>query len=171
MSGYEIGVQMGLKNMGNFHSHLVGCFKIHLNITAGINDRAEVIAGIAALLARVRPTTAYLSIPIRPPAEKGIAPPDAQALNRAYQILCNQIPNAEYLVGYEGDAFAASGNVAADLLSITAVHPLREDAVQKILTRADAGWEAVRELIARGQLEEVEYEGQRFYLRRLRPKN
>lgn len=37
-------------------------------------------------------------------------------------------PKEEDLIGYEGNAFAFTGDVEEDLLSITAVHPMREDA-------------------------------------------
>jgi len=36
-------------------------------------------------------------------------------------------------MGYEGNAFASTGNVEEDLLSITAVHPMREEGVKKLL--------------------------------------
>ena len=73
----------------------------------------------------------------------------------------------ELLIGYEGNAFAATGNVAADLLSITAVHPMREDAVQTVLAQANADWSIVEDLIARRLLLASVYHGQRFYLRNL----
>jgi len=44
----------------------------------------------------------------------------------------------EYLIGYEGNAFAFTGNVEEDLLSITSVHPMREDAVKDFLKKANA---------------------------------
>ena len=43
-----------------------------------------------------------------------------------------------YLIGYEGNAFAFAGNVEEDLLSISAVHPMREKAVSEFLARAGA---------------------------------
>ncbi len=49
---------------------------------------------------------------------------------------------------YEGNAFAATGDAAADLLSITAVHRLREDAVAALLARSGATWDSVQELTA-----------------------
>lgn len=75
----------------------------------------------------------------------------------------------EYLIGYEGNAFACTGDVEEDLLSITAVHPMREDAVSDYLARAGADWAAARRLVAEREIVEVEHEGHTFYLRRLRP--
>ena len=74
----------------------------------------------------------------------------------------------ECLIGYEGNAFAFTGNAEEDLLSITSVHPMREEAVNEFLERAGADRSVVRSLIAQGQLAEVVYEGWTFYMRRLR---
>jgi wyosine [tRNA(Phe)-imidazoG37] synthetase (radical SAM superfamily) len=68
----------------------------------------------------------------------------------------------EYLIGYEGNAFAATGEVEADLLDITSVHPMREDAVQELLNKSGKGWDAVAALIGKGDLAEMEYGGKRF---------
>jgi wyosine [tRNA(Phe)-imidazoG37] synthetase (radical SAM superfamily) len=88
-------------------------------------------------------------------------------INRAYQVLSESVDHVEYLIGYEGNAFAFTGDVEQDLLSITAVHPMREDAVDAFLARAEADWTAVHQLVVQDRLVEAEYEGHRFYLRRL----
>jgi len=133
----------------------------------GINDGAGSVSEVASFLALLRPARAYLAIPTRPPAEEWVRPPDEAAVNRAYQILSQQLDQVEYLIGYEGNAFAFTGNVEQDLLSITAVHPMREDAVGAFLARAGADSPVVRRLMAQGQLVATEYEGQRFYVRKL----
>lgn len=135
-------------------------------LVAGMNDGDEELAHIASLIARLQPATAYLSIPIRPPAVSGIAAPGEARVHRAYQILSRQVARVEYLIGYEGNAFAASGDARDDLLSITAVHPMRQDAVEALLARDGAGWDTVEAMIASGDLVAMPYEGSRFYLRR-----
>jgi wyosine [tRNA(Phe)-imidazoG37] synthetase (radical SAM superfamily) len=135
-------------------------------LVEGINDDAGHLEQVAGFLARLQPDTAYLSIPIRPPAEKWARPPDEEIVNRAYQILSGRHDRAEYLIGYEGNAFAFTGDVERDLLSITSVHPMREEAVSEFLARAGADWSIVRGLIARERLVETVYEGRRFYVRR-----
>jgi len=137
-------------------------------LVAGANDDAEDLEAVAGFLGRLQPTVAYLAIPTRPPAENWVQAPDEGSLNRAYQIVGEKVKRVEYLVGYEGDAFAFSGNLEEDLLSITAVHPMREDAVTAFLTRAGAGWGVIRQLVRQDRLVETEYGGHRFYLRRLK---
>jgi wyosine [tRNA(Phe)-imidazoG37] synthetase (radical SAM superfamily) len=133
-----------------------------------VNDDEEHLKEIAAFLARLQPDRVYLSIPTRPPAEKWVQPPDEQAINRAYQIVSQKVDHVEYLIGYEGNAFAFTGDVEEDLLSITAVHPMRKEAVSEFLARAKADWSTVRRLTKQGRLVEIEYQGQTFYMRKLR---
>jgi hypothetical protein len=73
----------------------------------------------------------------------------------------------ECITGYEGTAFASTGNVEEDLLSITSVHPMREDAVRKFLAKANVEWELVENLIKEDRIVAVDYEGRRFYVRKL----
>ena len=132
-----------------------------------VNDSDDHVRGVADFLAGLRPARAYLAIPTRPPAEEWVRSPGEEAINRAYQIFSKGVDQVEYLVGYEGDAFAFTGNVEEDLLSITAVHPMREEAVSEFLARARTDWPVVRKLIAHGQLTEMDYEGRKFYMRKL----
>lgn len=137
-------------------------------LVAGINDGVENVGEVASFLARLQPDFAYLSIPVRPPAEEWVHPPGEEIVNRAYQILSKSVSQAEYLIGYEGNTFAFTGNVEEDLLSITAVHPMREDAVRQFLARAKVDWPVVHNLVERGQLIRTEHEGKWFYVRRFR---
>jgi wyosine [tRNA(Phe)-imidazoG37] synthetase (radical SAM superfamily) len=133
----------------------------------GINDDDEHLKEVGDFLAQLKPARAYLSIPTRPPAEAWVRPPGEEVINRAYQILSKRLDQVEYLIGYEGNAFASTGDVEEDLLSITAVHPMRAEAVGDFLTRAGADWSIVHRLVDGGQLIETGYDGQRFYMRRL----
>ena len=137
-------------------------------LVTGVNDSDAHAEEIADFVARLEPAKAYVSIPTRPPAEEWAQPPSEEVINRLYQILSKRVGHVEHLTGYEGNAFAFTGSVAEDLLSITAVHPMREEAVREFLARAGADWSTVRELITQGQLVQTEYQGRTFYMRKLR---
>ena len=131
-----------------------------------INDTEENLEAIAGFLSRLQPARAYLSIPTRPPAEDRVHSPDELVINRSYQILSKQIDHVEYLIGYEGNAFATTGNIEEDLLSITSVHPMREEAVKKLLLKTGDDWSAVQKLINNGSIIESKHDGRNFYVRR-----
>jgi len=144
-----------------FHGELVA----EIMLLKGINDDEDSVAKIADFLHEIGISKACLSIPTRPTAEAGIRGPTEVTVNSAYQILASRLPDVEYLIGYEGNAFAFTGDAREDLLSITAVHPMRESAVEELLKRAKAEWSLVKELIAEGRLKEVDYLGNRYLVR------
>ncbi len=44
------------------------------------------------------------------------------------------------MTGYEGNVFACTGDVVEALLEITAVHPMREEAVRELLMKGGCEW-------------------------------
>ncbi len=157
-----------LEGMLAFAGAFAGELTTETMLVKGLNDGPESLAGVAEFVSRLQPAKACLSIPTRPPAEPDVQSPDEAAISRAYQIFSSHLKNVEYLIGYEGSAFAFTGDAEADLLSITAVHPMREEAVANLLARAQADWTVVDRLLATGRLVQTEYRGTRFYLRRVR---
>jgi wyosine [tRNA(Phe)-imidazoG37] synthetase (radical SAM superfamily) len=137
-------------------------------LVRGVNDDSAHLADVAAFLTQLQPTRAYLAVPTRPPSEPWAEPPPEDVINRAFQLLRSQLEHVELLIGYEGNAFASTGNVADDLLSITAVHPMREEAVQELLASTGAKMSVVQALITGGQLVETTYGGSTFYSRKLK---
>jgi wyosine [tRNA(Phe)-imidazoG37] synthetase (radical SAM superfamily) len=110
---------------------------------------------------------AYIAIPTRPPAEKWVKPVQEVTMNAAFQAFAEKlgVNKIEYLTGYEGNAFACTGVVKEDLLSITAVHPMRRQAVKALLRKANADWAIIENLLDEGKLIELEYQGNVYYMR------
>jgi wyosine [tRNA(Phe)-imidazoG37] synthetase (radical SAM superfamily) len=155
-----------LQGILEFATDFKGVLVTESMLLSGTNDDEKSLQSTAEFLERVDPAIAYISVPTRPPAEKWAAMPTEQSINRAYQIFCARVKHVELLVGYEGDNFDSTGNVESDLLSIAAVHPMREAAVGKLLQRFNESWDVVERLIDQGQLVKTEYQGCSFYLRR-----
>jgi len=136
-------------------------------LVKGINDGETLLEETADFLSRFHPARSYISIPIRPPAEKWVGAPDELALGTAHGIFSSRIPQVEYLIGYEGNAFALTGNVEQDLLSIVSVHPMKREAVEEFLKRANAAWDVIEKLMQDGEMVELEYRGEKFYMRKI----
>jgi wyosine [tRNA(Phe)-imidazoG37] synthetase (radical SAM superfamily) len=132
-------------------------------LLAAMNDDEEDLQAIASFLSHVQPSAAYLSVPTRPPAEPWVHQPDQCSVERAYAMLRGAGVAAELLTSYEGTDVGGVSNIEEDLLSVTAVHPLREEAVQDLLTRSGADWSVVVDLVKRRKLTETIYDGHRFY--------
>ncbi|MBN1522415.1 MAG: radical SAM protein [Candidatus Aureabacteria bacterium] len=156
-----------LKGIKEFSDLFSGELAIETMLIKDVNDDAKEIEKAAKFIAGLKETKSYLSIPTRPPAEKWVKTADEHTINKAYQIFKDLSIDVEYLIGYEGNAFAFTGNIEKDLLSITSVHPMRKEAVEKFLKKADGDWSVIEKLTDENKLIETEYKGNRFYVRKI----
>jgi wyosine [tRNA(Phe)-imidazoG37] synthetase (radical SAM superfamily) len=154
-----------LGGMLEFVERYVGKLVTETMLLESINDNAGSAGEMAGFLNRLQPVNAYLAVPTRPPAEKWVRPPAGRFLNQVFQIFNEKPFQVEYLIGYEGDAFTFTGDVQKDLLGITAVHPMREQAVSALLKKAGKDWSIIRRLIASNVIIETTYGGKKFYIR------
>ncbi len=149
-----------------FAKQFPGTLVTETMVVQDINDEEHNIRKTASFLGRISPTTAYLGIPTRPPAEDYVSPPTEEQLNQAFQIFLESGLHAEYLIGYEGNEFSSTGDLETDLLSITSVHPMREDAVSVLLSDAGEDFSVIERLIEDRKLTASTYQGKRYYLRK-----
>jgi len=160
-----------LEGMLEFSRNYQGRLVTETMLIRDVNDDLQSLESTADFLAKLQPETAYLSVPTRPPTESWAIPPNEDKIARAYHIFKSRLDRVELLVGYEGDSFAIAGDPATDILSIAAVHPIREDAALKLLEKAGSSWQVIEELIDQGRLAKTEYLGKKFYLRRPQREN
>ncbi len=132
-------------------------------------DYSDEICRIADFLAGIKIKRAYISIPTRPPAEDWVGPASESVLNHAFWSFSEKLDaeKVELLIGYEGNTFASTGDFEADLLGITSVHPMRKDAVKKLVEEADVKWNSVEKLLQANKLIELEYQSEVYYMRKL----
>ena len=163
----KLDIDTVLDGMREFAGVFEGELATETMLIRGLNDDGEEARRIATFLEELDPDKAYVAIPTRPPAEAWVEPADEEAVNRAYQIFDGGLRHVEYLIGYEGNSFAFTGDVEDDLLSITSVHPMREEGVDGLLSRASSDWGIVERLIEEEKLVELEYLGKKFFMRKL----
>ncbi len=156
-----------LDGIRSFSKGYSGTLETETMMVNGINDSEEMAHQTAEFLGEISPKIANISIPTRPPAEDRVSKPDEESLNTAYQIFGDHVDDVRLLIGYEGGDFASLGDVEKDILSITSVHPMREDAVRKLLERKGKEWDQMERLVKRRAIKRVEYEGRSFYIRNL----
>jgi wyosine [tRNA(Phe)-imidazoG37] synthetase (radical SAM superfamily) len=145
-----------------FASEYTGTLATETMLVKNINDSAAAITKTAEIIKKINPQKAYILVPIRPPAEPFVAPPDEDTLNAAYQIFTGSNINTELLVHDEGVEFTFTSDVEKELLSILAVHPMRMDAVNRFLNKSDSKWDVIENMITENKIKEVTY-GQNSY--------
>lgn len=132
-----------------------------------VNTAEQDISKLSDFLSQINPDMAYLAVPTRPMSEKNYKSPAPQTLNDIFQSVNARIENVELLTVYEGNAMASTGDFIADVLAITAVHPMRHEQVLRLLEKTNSYPEQLESLLHDGQLRKVEYNGDTFYLRNL----
>jgi wyosine [tRNA(Phe)-imidazoG37] synthetase (radical SAM superfamily) len=157
-----------LDGMLDFARYFKGRLATETMLVQGVNDDPAHLRQVAQFVSLLNPDTAYLAIPTRPPGREGICAPPEAILNEAYQIFDRKIAKVELLIGDEGDAFAFTGDVAEDVLSITAVHPMAEDALRGLLGKAHADWDVIQKMIEAGRIIKLRHNGKSFYMRRIK---
>ena len=164
----DLRLNMVLEGIREFAEEFRGTVVSETMLIGNI-DYGDEFERIAEFLTELKKLNkAYIAIPTRPPTENWIKRAKEDVLNAAFQAFSKRLgaSRVEYLMGYEGNDFASTGNVEQDLLSITAVHPMREEAVKKLLKKAAVGWQVVEKLLGENKLVELEYEGNTYYLRK-----
>ncbi|MBN1183820.1 MAG: radical SAM protein [Bacteroidales bacterium] len=131
----------------------------------GYNDSSDSLEKTASFIAKLKPHTAYLSIPTRPPALQGIKPVSETKITEAWEIYQGKGIHTELLTGFEGTDTGYTGNIYDDILNITTVHPLREDTVSEILRKGNSDFSVVNSLVQKGLIKGVNYEGKTYYIR------
>jgi len=151
----SLKLQEILGGISEFSNSFNGYLVTETMLIQDINDNSLELENIADFISNLNIKKSYLSIPIRPPAEKWVKPATEYKINNAYQIFKERGIDAEYLIGYEGNAFAYTGNVEEDLLGITSVHPMKEEAIIEFLKKADSNWDVIKKLLEEKKLVEI----------------
>lgn len=154
------------KHILEFSKQFEGELHTETMLIKNLNDDYQSIQNIAEFISKIGPASAYLAIPIRPTLSNKIYPAEFDTLKKASGIFKSYNIKAKYLNDYEGNDFVSSENIEQDILTITAVHPMREEAVEKLLKNAGQKWAVVEKLIAQNQIEKKQYNGKVFYKRK-----
>lgn len=153
-----------------FSQSFSGFLATETMLVKGINDGVNELSVVADFIGLLKPDMSYISIPVRPPAEKRAAAPDEASVNMAYQIFTGNGLRVECLTGYEGNAFAHTGEIVDDIFAITSVHPMREEALRLMLLECGEDWALVEELVRKNEIFITEYNGTNYYMRRFKIK-
>ncbi len=150
-----------------FSKNFKGILFTETMLIKNYNDTPIDLIKTASFIKRLNPQKSFISVPIRPPAEKTVEIPNEEKINLAYQIFCENNLQTEILIGYEGNDFFYSGNVEEEILGITSVHPMRKDAIESYLRKAGVGFEIVIDMIEKDKIREINYKGHKYYLRKI----
>ncbi len=154
-----------LKGILLFSTEYKGILCTESMIIDELNDSPDHLERLAEIVKNINPRTAYLSVPTRPPLKKWVKVPDIKKLNTAWQIFRKRGIKTELLTGFEGTETGSSGNIYEDILNITAVHPLRESSLLRLLEKNNADFGIIESLVNQKLIKPVMYLDKRFFIR------
>jgi len=164
----ELNLQSILNGVKLFSDEYLNYLAVETMLIKDLNDSDDELNKISKFVQSLNPDKAFLSIPTRPPAEALVEAPCEERINKAYQIFTLNGLNTELNTGYEGNEFSSTGNISEDVLNITAVHPMRFDAIEKLIEKNNGSWDEIEYLVNTGKLIKSEFGENIFYLRNLR---
>lgn len=154
-----------LEGIKVFSKDFQGSLNTETMLVRDMNDREEELHKIAGFIKELNAHRCYISIPTRPPTVKWIQPPLPEKITVAYNIFQEYGLSVECLLGFAVQSFGFTGDIERDILSITAVHPMRESEIQNFLKKAGSDWEVIKNLIKDKKLIKTSYGNQKFYMR------
>src|SRR3990172_7639448 len=166
----KLDLQKIITGIKTFACAFKGTLVTETMLVKGINDDIESIQKTAEIISQIKPEKSFILVLTRPPAEKFVEPPFEENLNIAYQIFCTLLSDVELLISNEGTNFSYSSNAEKELLSILAVNPMRKDAIETFINKANSKWDLIEKLINKSVLKEVKYSGSTFFVKNIKAK-
>ena len=134
-------------------------------LVAGYNDEPEQVEAIARQIGRIRPKTAYLLVPTRPPAEAYVRKPTLERLRMVGRTIAAiaDVPASIMDQDENAEDFFFGQNVLIDLLQTLAVHPVREDVMRILITERGLDPIVLTRLMEQKLILSSVYDGRTYY--------
>lgn len=158
-----LSIDQIIEGLVAFRAGFAGWLWIEVMLVRGVNDDETSLLGIRDALRRIGPDQIHLGLPVRPPAEAWVQPPDDEGMIRATTILgeasCPMMPES------------GSFHLDNDLPLPTAIeevirrHPMRDADLMASLP--NWSWEQIesilQQLVTEQRAQSRVYRGQRFW--------
>jgi wyosine [tRNA(Phe)-imidazoG37] synthetase (radical SAM superfamily) len=164
----DIAFDAVVSGMEQFRRAYSGELWVEIMLVKGLNDSEGELQALKSRLKRIEPDRVYINVPIRPPAEPWVVPPDKEAIVVAQAIL-SDLNVVDITVEEQGD-FSIEGFASPEdaVLAIIRRHPMREAQVIETLTKfavaEGAVQESLRRLAKSRKIKKVTYQGKVFWL-------
>ena len=154
-----------IEGIRKFSEEFRGTLVSETMLVSNFNDSEDELDKIANFLKNLNLSKVYVSTPTRPPAYD-VEPTSDDVLDKAYMMISAYGINVEILSRPEVGSFDIGDDPEKGILSITAVHPMREFDLVRALEEKGYDFSIVEKLLLEKRLEVLEYKGVRFYRKR-----
>jgi wyosine [tRNA(Phe)-imidazoG37] synthetase (radical SAM superfamily) len=152
-----------VRGLSAFRTEFAGRIWVEVMLIRGVNDGEESLRDLAGVLQRIGPDEVHLNLPVRPPAESWVEPPDDAGLARAGEVLGKVArvvsPKTPLL------NLAGSKDVVETIVQLVARHPLAEEEIVQAIEQWQVGEpaELLKRLEASGRARRLERGGKGFW--------
>jgi wyosine [tRNA(Phe)-imidazoG37] synthetase (radical SAM superfamily) len=153
-----------IEGMVRFRKIFEGRLWLETMLVRGLNDGEEVLLEIRRAVERIAPDRIDINIPVRPPAEKWVRPPEARGLVMARDILGDAVFMEREEVGSFGTVGFMEPMAAVEW--IVRRHPMRRSQILDTLGRFNPEelHEAMKTLEASGRIQKITYRRKVYYV-------
>jgi len=152
-----------IQGMVEFRKQFNGELWLEVMLVEGVNDSEEHLVKLSHILKEISPDRTYINIPIRPPAEPWVKPPDKETIAKAHAIIGGAVS-----IAYQEEG---EFKVQTDLSPVKAIleiikrHPMRKQQIEHTLKEHfDINTDKFfKELEATSGVIKKEFEGNTFY--------
>lgn len=150
-----------VQGIADFREMFTGAVWLEVMLVSGFNDTDDEIENIRKYVQLIRPQRVYVLVPIRPPAERWVKPPNRERLLHAKLALTD----VHIISDPESGSFDVSSfdNAKSAIIEIGGRHPLRVDEAVEIESEFEEIG-IVRKMIEAGELVEAKYDGIEYVL-------
>ncbi|MCM8762742.1 MAG: radical SAM protein, partial [Candidatus Omnitrophica bacterium] len=155
-----ISIDKILEGIKKFSSVFNGVLLTETLLVKGMNDSADLIKETGLFILSIKPSTAYIGIPTRPPAEIWALPPIEKKVLYAYEIFTGYGIKTELITGSGSGIFGFTGEIEEDIVNTVSVHPMSKKQIEKLLKKANNNWNIMEKLLKKEVIKEIKYQGE-----------
>jgi wyosine [tRNA(Phe)-imidazoG37] synthetase (radical SAM superfamily) len=132
-------------------------------VVKGMNDDQHEFEAIAEFLTYIQPAICYIAVPDRPPADRRVQMPEATIIEIAETVFNQHGLNTEVLSDIQPCKWIWPPDLLEQLSALTAVHPVDEASINKILSKKAQGRDLIDKLVKDGKIRRLRYNGKNYY--------
>lgn len=153
----NLSFQKVFEGLKKFRREYSGEIWLEVMLVKGLNDFA--LEELKEKISQVESDRVYVNVPVRPPAEGWVEPPDEETIEKAKELF-----NAASIETPAASRFIAAGEGIDAVLNVIKRHPMNEEEVRDLLTSQKIDPKPVLEkLRSCKNVKIIEYSGRRYY--------
>jgi wyosine [tRNA(Phe)-imidazoG37] synthetase (radical SAM superfamily) len=147
-----------------FRDSFHGTFTTETMLVKDINDHWASLESVARFLTYIKPDACYISVPVRPPAQKNIGIPFPENVQIAEKLFHVYGLRVTLLQDVETPQGPWPTDLIDQLISIARVHPVDEDSVKQLFSGHPAYRRIVRRLLHDETIQRTVHNGKSYYV-------